>query len=436
MRLEDVLTQSQRVAEEAECFLVRSQQTPVGFEANRLKMLETKESSSVSLRIIKDGKIGLATTSGLDDPRALVAMAVETAQFGAEARFLFPQGQRYPQVDCFDPAVEQVAIEEMVEMGGALISRLLAHTPELLCDAGVTRGTVEVTMLNSRGGAASYRKSLFSVGVEGTLVRGTDMLFVGDMDSSCRPIQEIEHLAQAVTRQLELARDTASVRSGDLPAVFTHHGVRSAFFSSLALALNGKMVYQEASPLAGRQGERVLDEHLTVWDDATIAYRPASRPCDDEGMPSRRTPLVRNGVVTQFLYDLQTAALAGAQSTGNGSRAGGGVPTPSVAALTIDEGDTTFEAMVRDMREGLVIEQLIGAEQGNVLGGEFSGNVLLGYKVENGQIVGRVKDTMVSGNIYDVLKGLVAIGSEARWVGGSLRTPALYVPRLAVASKA
>jgi len=77
----------------------------------------------------------------------------------------------------------------------------------------------------------------------------------------------------------------------------------------------------------------------------------------------------------------------------------------------------------------------MGAEQGNILGGDFSGNVLLGYKVENGKIVGRVKDTMVSGNVYQVLKQIAAIGKDARWVGSFLQTPHLYCPSLSVASK-
>jgi PmbA protein len=91
--------------------------------------------------------------------------------------------------------------------------------------------------------------------------------------------------------------------------------------------------------------------------------------------------------------------------------------------------------MVQDMKEGLVIEQLMGAEQGNLLGGDFSGNVLLGYKVESGKIVGRVKNSMVSGNVYQALKDIAAIGSEARWVGGFLQTPHIYIPKLSVASK-
>ena len=91
--------------------------------------------------------------------------------------------------------------------------------------------------------------------------------------------------------------------------------------------------------------------------------------------------------------------------------------------------------MVNDIKEGLVIEQVMGATQGNVLGGNFSGNVLLGFKIENGKIVGRVKDTMVSGNIYQLLKEIAVIGSDAKWVGGLLNTPSIYLPSASVASK-
>jgi len=83
----------------------------------------------------------------------------------------------------------------------------------------------------------------------------------------------------------------------------------------------------------------------------------------------------------------------------------------------------------------LIVEQLIGGGQGDVLSGAFSGNVLLGYKVENGEIVGRVKDTMIAGNIYQLLNGPVELGREARWVDGILRSPWLYCPAVSVAAK-
>ena len=91
--------------------------------------------------------------------------------------------------------------------------------------------------------------------------------------------------------------------------------------------------------------------------------------------------------------------------------------------------------MMRGVKSGLVVEELMGAGQGNVMGGDFSGNVLLGYKIENGEITGRVKDTMVAGNIHEALKRLAAIGSETRWVGGSMHTPALAFEGLTVSAK-
>jgi PmbA protein len=78
---------------------------------------------------------------------------------------------------------------------------------------------------------------------------------------------------------------------------------------------------------------------------------------------------------------------------------------------------------------------LMGADQGNILNGDFSGNVLLGYRIENGQVTGRVKDTMIHANVYDLLKEIVAVGNDARWIGGSVRVPSICCPKVSISSK-
>jgi len=431
--MEEILAQAKKVAEEAEVFMFSSEETPVRFEANRLKHIQSKQSRSVALRIIKGGKVGYAST--MDGSHDLVSMAVETAEFGMAARFEFPSPASYPQIEVFDPDVESVPIEKMVKLGAELVTQVTRHTPDIVCEAGVTKTVISVRIINSRGGQTNYRKSVFGLGIEGALIRGTDMLFVGESQSSCHPLLEPKAVVEIVLQQLDLAKDRASVPSRQLPVVFTPRGVASALISPLMVAFNGKIVLEGASPIGNRLGETVFDEKLSLWDDPTLAYRPGSRPGDDEGVPSQCTPLIEQGKVANFLYDLQTAALAHTRSTGNGNRGRGGLPSPSPSAFIIGSGKTTFEEMVQDMKEGLVIEQLMGATQGNILGGDFSGNVLLGYKVESGKIVGRVKDTMVSGNVYQVLKQIIAIGNDARWVGSFLKTPHLYCPSLSVASK-
>jgi len=432
--MENILAQAKKVAEAAEVFMVAAETTPVQFEANRLKHIQSKQSTTVALRIIRQGRVGYAVTTTLDS-QSLVDMAVETAQFGTPARFEFPSPVSYPDVEVFDPDIERVSLAEMVSLGEELIAAVTSHTQDIVCEAQVSRSLVSVRTINSRGGQASYRSGIFSLDVEGTLIRDTDMLFVGDGQSSGHPLRETRVVTDVVLRQLELAKEQASVPSRPLPVVFTANGVASALVPSLMVGFNGKIVLEGASPVGDKLGQRVFDEKLQLWDDPTIAYCPQSRPFDDEGVPSERTLLIQQGTVTSFLYDLQTAALAHTRSTGNGNRGRGSLPSPSPSAFIIAPGSVSFDDMVSDMKEGLVIEQLMGAEQTNILGGDFSGNVLLGYKVEDGKIVGRVKNTMVSGNVYRLLKEITAIGSEPRWVGGFLNTPSIYFPRLSVVSK-
>jgi PmbA protein len=432
--MEEILTRAKKIAEQAEVFQVISRVTPVNFEANRLKEIQAKESTTNALRLIKDGKVGFAQANGFIDPKKLVEMAEETCQFGTPAKFDFPGLKHYTQVDVFDSQVENITLENMIQVGGELIAAVTKHNPSIVCEATVTKGIITVNIINSKGGNASYSKSFFNIGLEGVLIKNEDMLFVGDSLSSCHPIIDFKPLAEEVIMQLGLAARNASLQSKLMPAIFTPHGVASALISPLISAFNGKIVFDGASPLKNKLGHQVFDKKFSLWDDATIPYQVGSYPCDDEGVSAQQTALIDCGVVSHFIYDLQTAALAQTKSTGNGDRRGG-VPAPSPSSIIVDKGDTSFNDMVKDIKEGLIIDILIGAEQGNILNGDFSGNVLLGYKVENGEITGRVKDTIVAGNVYQLLKQIETVGNDARWVEGFLLTPSLYCSGLSVASK-
>ncbi len=432
--LEEIISRALKSATSAEVFRVDTEETPVQFEANRLKHIQSKQSTTISLRLIKNGRIGYAATNQTDDVAALVEMALETARFGQIAQFEFPGSRDFPTVEIYDPATEQVTLEQMVDLGEEMIARLRDKSDEISCEAQVDRAQMRVQAMNSAGGGTDYRHSSFSLALEGTRVRGSDMLFVGDSASSCQPLLDAGEITDRVIRQLELAENQAMTGRRPLPAVFTPNGVASALISPLMAAFNGRLVLEGASPLAGQLGAQLFDDKFTLSDDTLQAYRPHSRPCDDECVPSRRTPLITKGTVDAFFYDLQTAAQAGAASTGNGSRGRGGLPSPAPGAFVIEPGEVTLEDMIKDMRQGIVIEQMMGADQTNILGGDFSGNVLLGYKVEVGEIVGRVKNVMASGNVYDLLRGITGVGNDARWIGGFLKTPSLYFPRLSVAA--
>ncbi|MBN1176901.1 MAG: TldD/PmbA family protein, partial [Dehalococcoidales bacterium] len=226
--MEQILSSAKKVAEEAEVFEVSSEETQVRFEANRLKQLQTNQTTSVALRIIKGGRIGYATTTGIGDADELVGNAVETAEFGTVARFRMPDLKKCPEVSVYDPAVESVPIKEMIDLGGEMITAVTSHTKGIMCEAGVSRGVISVRIVNSRGGQAEYRKSFFSLDIEGNLIEATDMLFVGESDSSCHPLEESKKVTDLVLRQLDLAKHRAKSPTRKMPVVFTSNGVGSA----------------------------------------------------------------------------------------------------------------------------------------------------------------------------------------------------------------
>ena len=433
--LDSLLEKARSVAEEAEVFHLEQVDTPVRFEANRVKSIETRELAGSALRIIREGRIGFSATTNLSDPDSLVRGAAEVAPFGAQARFQFPGPESYPEVPVYDSAVEQTPLEQMVQLGQSVVDGVRAYSSEVQVEGTVSRSVQTVTMMNTRGGRFQYTKTTYGLGFEGTIIRGTDMLFVSDRESSCHPLKDASAVVASIVRQLEYARETAVVASKTMPVIFTPFSVASVLLSPLLTALNGRTVLQGTSPLGEKLGQQIVDPRFALIDDPTIPFIPGSRFCDDEGTPSRRLPLIERGVAANFLYDLQTAGQAGAVSTGSAGRGISSPPGPSAGLLLVQEGDATLEQLMATMGEGLVVERLLGAGQSNILGGDFNANVLLGYKVEAGRVVGRVKDCMVSGNAYQALNNLLGIGSEARWVGGSLHTPPIGCAEVRVSTK-
>jgi PmbA protein len=428
--IDDILSLCRDKTDECDVVVSTGSSIPVEYEANRLKNIHSKQFQSVSLRVIKDGKLGIASTDILDDPKSLVDNAIESASYGSKVSYTLPDSASYPSIELYDKDVEAVTIDQMVECGNKLIETITKLDPNIVCEGGVSKDTGTCEFANSKGLSYSFCETSFDIALAGTIINGSDMLFLGDGKSSCKVDWNIRDIIETITEQYERTRRQAQVKSGLLPVIFSPNGFCDAFIPSICEGINGKLVLEGASPLTGKLGDKVFDEKFTLTDDATIPYRPGSRPMDGEGIPSKLLPLFENGKVANFIYDLKTAALAKTKSTGHGSR-GGSLPSPT--NMIVKPGTMMQSEMIKTIKEGILVEELMGAEQGNVLGGDFSGNVLLGYKIENGEIVGRVKDTVVSGNIYELLKDISAIGNDSKWIGG-VYTPSICFPAVSCAS--
>jgi len=429
--VEDILRMALSQAEEAEVYQENFQNVTVGFQSNHLKSIDSSVGQGIGLRVIKKGKIGFSSVTNTQDLKLLVSSALRAAIFGQKACFKFPTLSEVPQVKCFDPAVPSIAVEQMVEEGEKAVKIILKEFPSFQCEVELNKTVAEVSILNSSGLNFTYRKSIYAFSIYAFLAEEGDFLGVEEEEVSCQYQDHSLSLAQKIIEKIRLAQKRASIQTGTYPVIFTSKAMPLVFYS-LKKGINGKLVHKKVSPLFSRLNEPIFSPLVTIVDDATFPYGRASSPVDGEGVPCRQNPVIEKGVLKNFVYDLQTAGLMRTQTTANGVREYDSLPSPSTTNFIVSPGEVSLEEMIRDMREGLIIDQVIGAGQSNVLMGEFSVNLDLGFKVEGGKIVGRVKDVMASGNIYDLLKSVVVVGKDAQFVGSTF-TPPFYFKRVYIA---
>jgi PmbA protein len=240
--------------------------------------------------------------------------------------------------------------------------------------------------------------------------------------------------ARLLVEKLKMARKITTTKPGKMPVLFAPTGTL-ALGIPLSQGLNGKEVYRGTSPMKGKIGEKLFNEKITIVDDGTIDGKFASASYDDEGVPRRRNVLVENGVLKSFVYDLKTAAQSGVESTGNASRGLFAPPSPSLTNFIIQPGQTPLKDILAGIDEGIIVENVLGLGQGNIISGAFSNPLALAFKVEKGEIVGRVKDLSIAGNVYDLLKNVGAVSQEAQWVYSTFYAPYVLIPEMNVAGK-
>jgi PmbA protein len=419
----------QRGAHGAQASLKESESTDVSYENSQLKSTQSAQRTEISLKVIVNNRAGSSSSTDLKDIEGLVQRALEAAQFGSPVYYDLPGQQPAEAVKLYDPAVPGITRQEMVGMGVDILEAVNEYNPEILVNAELRKETTHQEYANSNGAFFADDFTSFNLGAWGLLVRGTDIYFTGK-DAGGRS-RQLDHgaITQQIIANFKLAELSAEIESGQYPVIFSPDGL-IILLLTLILGLDGKNVVLGASPLSKRLGDQIADERFTLIDNPLIDFSPASSRFDDEGVPRQVTTLIENGVVRNFLYDLDSAGKAGTHPTGHG-------PGPRPTNWVVSPGDVSFEQMIKNTRAGLLVNSVLGLGQGNPMNGEFSLNVQEGYKIEDGALVGRVKDIMLSGNVYDVLKNIIAIGNRPEWVTGWLpgHLPYLQAGGLSVTAK-
>lgn len=409
-------------AEAAEVLQSSSQAQPVFFEANRLKQLESSEAEGTALRIWRQGQPGLAVAYGEVDPQALLEKAIALSDLNPpETPELAPASDRQ-----YGNLGTDVPVEQLVDWGRELIEMIRTAYPEVICEAELQCETETTRIVNSLGLDHRYSDTTLSSYLSAEWIRGDDFLNVSDGQTQ-RGALDMRALAAQIIERLSWAQTNVESSVGRVPILFSAKAV-DMLWGTVQAALSGKRVLEGSSPWSDRVGETVIAPQLSLSQQPDQG--PFSCPFDDEGTPTEALTFIENGVLRLFYTDRTIGRQLGGGSTGNGFRPGlGSYPTPGLFNTLVSPGRLSQAELIAQIDDGLLVDQMLG--EGAGISGEFSVNVELGYRIRQGEIVGRVKDVMVAGNVYRALNQLVAIGADSEW-NGSCYTPSLAIDGLSV----
>jgi len=242
-------------------------------------------------------------------------------------------------------------------------------------------------------------------------------------------------VARRLADSLKWADRIVDVKTGKMDLLFDSAEVPTLLLP-VTTCVNGAYVVDRSSALAGRLGEEVADARLSVIDDATENFGFMAGAFDGEGTPSRRTPVIERGVLKSYLTDLATAARLGTASTGHARRGLTMPPTPGASNVIVGPGEKAAAELVADTKNGILVLHTAGGGMGNVRGGELSATIAYALKIENGDVVGRVKDCIFAGNVFEMLgPRLRAISSDSRRSGGRYMAPTVVVADQTITAK-
>lgn len=383
----------------------------------------TSEQAGHNLRVVVNGRIGVSGSSA-HEPDALLEAAIDSAAAADTAPLFLPSPSPLPQVHTHVPRAASASAEELGELGVLLTHRL--HHAGRSVSVHVERSVGSVHVGNTRGVDTEYMVTLIALDVEvtGPSRDGSVQVAAHLAGADLPDDADIEALVADFEQRLAWAAASAPAPASTAPVLLLPEAVR-ALLAPVQQALVGKASLLGTSPLAGSLGERVLHPSLFLTDDPLRDGKAGSRPVDDEGVPSVRASLIEGGAIRRCIYDLETGALAGRPSTGHGRRSTFGKAQPAFSNLVLHAGEHDLAALLSKMGDGLLVDAVAGGTGGSSRSGTFTHPVVLGYRVQGGEVTGRVEGVVIAGNVFDALGSIEGIGRDARWIGSSLLPPLL-----------
>ena len=425
-------------ADEAEVSVVDGYEFNVDVRKGRIETLIEAGSRSVGLRVIKDRRSAYASSSDLDPGtlRRLVRNAVRRAELGSPDEFsgLAPLAGEGERVDIealrlYDPEIAR--LDSRTKIALALRTEREALKDKRITNSyGATFASNEIrsVLALSNGFVGEFRQTYCGLGV-GLQAGDTDDRVEDSWSSSKRHFKDLETpeaIARKAVERTVRQLKPRKIRTANVPVIF--EPTQTAWLMGFLFGcVTGTAVYQKATFLEGKLGERIGNDRVTVVDDALRPGELGSHPFDSDGLPCRRTVVVERGVLRSYLCNIYAARKLGLESTGSAD--GGGV---GPANFYLEAGTAAPAEIVAGTKRGLLLIRTLGHGLNGVTGDISRG--AFGLWIEDGEIAYPVSEVTISGNLGRVLEAIEAVGNDLEF-HSPVTGPTVKVAEMTVAGQ-
>jgi len=426
----------------------------VQFEKNSINLSERKQSSGYGIRVVTDKSdgpsVGFASSN---DPsvqalKSTIDRALGVARSKPPDRDFVqlqqPSSLKPRKID-LDSQILEGDPSELLELVQSLITTADSSKKIRTVSGSLSLSFNETAITNSLGVSGYYEASNFDVSIFVTSKDG-DSTGVGWDGYSATTINKAAALkcAQEASETSILQLHPRKIRSGRFPLLICPEGLSQILSNTLIPEVNAENVHNRESPFCDRIEKVVGSEMLTLYDDSTLQGGIGSKPIDDEGCTTRKTEIIRKGILRNFLHNSYTSNRIHVDNTANSFRPGGSRGTarystePSIAPtnIVLESGRRDREELINQLDEGIIVKGFIGAHTANSRTGEFSLVLYCASKIEKGRLAYPIHEAVVGGTILGLLSNLADLGNDSKQIPIAHRvgitSPSVIIKDLAI----
>jgi PmbA protein len=442
----DIVNKAGAEGVEVEAYVNIGKETNIEVARGEVEKLSQSGSKGLGVRVIAaGGRVGYAYTSDFS-PDGVErtwkgALAIAQSVDADENRALPGSGPLdAADLDIYDPAVAAIQPEEKIEFAKRIEQAALDYDPRVVMTnrCVYTDGIESVYLANSKGFAGQFQRT-FIGGYVFAIARDEDGGMANGMGidfSTKRADIDAEAIGREAAERAVAQLDAAPVETQTATVVMDPL-VSSEFLMYLSMALTGEAMQRKRSFLLDKIGQDVASDMVSVIDDGRLPGGMASAPFDGEGVPTRATRLIDEGVLQQVIYDSYSAKLDEAESTGNAQR-GSHREKPSLrlSNFYLQPGQQSPDEIIAGVENGLYITNSMSVGGINPVSGEYSIGAS-GMWIENGKLTKPVKEVTVAASMSDLLQNVTAVGNDLRWLPfyGVVGAPTIRIENMTIGGK-